>query len=230
MVSQAPAAIDVRGVHKSYDQGGSPVRALRGVDLLVGQSEFVGVMGPSGSGKSTLLNIIAGLESPMEGDVFVAGEGLIGRDEDELAEIRSRNIGIVFQFFNLLEALTARENVELAVLAAGGKRRAAETRATEMLDLLGLSQQANESPSVLSGGGRQRLAIARALANNPPVLLADEPTGALDSDGAYEILELLRRVHGEGRSILLVTHDPTVAAAADRVVHLADGKAVPGAG
>ena len=217
-------AVRVRGVRRTFTADLTPVRALRGVDLAVGQGEFLAVMGPSGCGKSTLLNLIAGLDAPTDGEVVLAGESLAGRDEDELARIRRRHVGMVFQFYNLLEGMTAVENVALAALAAGVPRRRAERRALELLDLLGLADKAAAYSGPLSGGQRQRLAIARALANRPTVLLADEPTGALDSAGGAEVLELFRALHADGQTILLVTHDAQVAAAAERVVHLHDGR------
>ena len=152
-------------------------------------------MGPSGCGKSTLLNLVAGLDVADEGEITIAGETVTGRNEDELARMRRRHIGIVFQFFNLLEGMTVLENVVLPAVIAGTKRRAAETRARDMLDLLGLADKARQLPGVLSGGQRQRLAIARALANEPTMLLADEPTGALDTAGGHEVLELFKRLH-----------------------------------
>jgi putative ABC transport system ATP-binding protein len=151
---------------------------------------------------------------------------LAGRDENELARMRRRHVGIVFQFFNLLEGMSVLENVALPAIVAGTKRKAAETRARDLLDLLGLADKAKAAPGVLSGGQRQRLAIARALANSPTLVLADEPTGALDSEGGAEVMELFRRLHAGGQSILLVTHDDDVAAAAERVVHMRDGKVV----
>ncbi len=175
-------------------------------------------MGPSGCGKSTLLNLVAGLDIADEGEITIAGETVTGRNEDELARMRRRHIGIVFQFFNLLEGMTVLENVVLPAVIAGTKRKPAETRARDMLDLLGLGDKARELPGVLSGGQRQRLAIARALANEPTLLLADEPTGALDSAGGHEVLELFKRLHADGQTILMVTHNDEVAAAADRIV------------
>ena len=169
-------AIEARGVYRTFEAELAPVRALRGADLSVGCGEFVAVMGPSGCGKSTLLNVIAGLDVPDEGEVLVAGESLQGKDANELAQMRRRHIGIVFQFFNLLEGMTALENVAMPALIAGIKRKAAESRARDLLDLLGLADKAKTVPATLSGGQRQRLAIARALANRPTVLLADEPT------------------------------------------------------
>jgi putative ABC transport system ATP-binding protein len=218
--------VEARQVFRTFEQDTAPVRALRGADLDIGGSEFVAVMGPSGCGKSTLLNIIAGLDVPDEGDVEVAGESLVGKSSSELAMMRRRHIGIVFQFFNLLEGMTALENVVMPALIAGSKRKPAETRARDLLDLLGIGDKARQAPAALSGGQRQRLAIARALANEPTLLLADEPTGALDSAGGEEVLELFTRLHGGGQTILLVTHDQPVADAAQRVVRMKDGRVV----
>jgi putative ABC transport system ATP-binding protein len=222
------AALVVRGVRKQFDSG-STVRALRGVDLELGYGEFIAIMGPSGCGKSTLLNLIAGLDTPSAGEVLLAGESVSGRNEDERARMRRRHIGFVFQSFNLLDGMSALENVALPAVIAGAPRRRADERARRVLDLLGLADKADTAPGVLSGGQRQRLAIARALANEPTLLLADEPTGALDSVGVREVLELLRRLHSDGQTILLVTHDEGVAAAADRVVAMRDGRFDKGA-
>jgi len=216
--------IEARGVRKTYESEGTPVRALRGLDMTMGEGEFVAVMGPSGCGKSTLLNLIAGLDAPTEGEIVVAGESLSEMDENDLARMRRRHIGIVFQFFNLLEGMSVLENVTLPAVIAGTKRRQAESRARDLLDLLGLGDKARSAPGVLSGGQRQRLAIARALANAPTLLLADEPTGALDSEGGLEVLELFRRLHAGGQAILLVTHDEEVAAPATRVIRMRDGR------
>src|SRR5262245_31859136 len=171
-MSDAPV-LTVRGVRKTFEAELAPVRALRGVDLDVAPGEFVAIMGPSGCGKSTLLNLVAGLDVADEGEIAIDGEVITGRDEDWLAKMRRRHIGIVFQFFNLLEGMTALENVVLPAMIAGSKRRAAESRARDLLDLLGMGDKASETPAVLSGGQRQRLAIARALANQPTLVLAD---------------------------------------------------------
>ena len=192
----------------------------------VPHGEFLAVMGPSGCGKSTLLNIIAGLDLPDEGEVVIAGESLAGMDENRLAIMRRKHVGIVFQFFNLLEGMTVLENVVMPAVIAGRKRKSAESRARDLLDLLGIGDKAKQAPGVLSGGQRQRLAIARALANEPTLVLADEPTGALDSEGGEEVLELFRRLHQGGQTILLVTHDQPVADAAQRVVRMKDGRVV----
>jgi putative ABC transport system ATP-binding protein len=223
-------ALQMRGVRKTFEAENAPVRALRGVDLDIARGEFVALTGPSGCGKSTLLNLAAGLDLADEGSIVVAGDEITGQGEDELALMRRRHIGIVFQFFNLLEGITVQENVALAAIIAGRKRRAAETRARDLLDLLGLADKAASTPGVLSGGQRQRLAIARALANEPTLVLADEPTGALDTDGGQEVIELLRRLHAGGQTILLVTHDNAVAEAAERVLRMLDGRISPDAG
>ncbi len=230
-MNEIPAALAVRGVRKTFEADNAPVRALRGVDLTVAAGEFVAVMGPSGCGKSTLLNLVAGLDVPDEGSISVADEEVTNRGQDDLARLRRRHIGIVFQFFNLLEGMTVVENVALPMIIAGLRRQMAETRARDLLDLLGIGGKAAAVPGVLSGGQRQRLAIARALANEPTLLLADEPTGALDSEGGAEVIELLRRLHTGGQTVILVTHDPGVAGAAERVVRMRDGRiidALPG--
>lgn len=219
-------ALQARGVRRTFEAELAPVRALRGVDLEVADGEFVALMGPSGCGKSTLLNIFAGLDQADEGEVEVDGLRIDERDENWLAKFRRHHVGIVFQFFNLLEGVSALDNIALPAILGGLRRRAAETRARDLLDLLGLGDRADQVPAVLSGGQRQRLAIARALVNEPAVLLADEPTGALDSEGGVEILELFRRLHGEGQTILMVTHSADVAAGASRVVRMRDGRIV----
>ena len=228
MESIAPErnALTVTGLRKTFEAENAPVRALRGVDLTVERGEFIAVMGSSGCGKSTLLNLVAGLDVPDEGEISVAGEAVTGRTEDDLARMRRKHMGIVFQFFNLLEGMTVLENVVLPSVIAGRRRKMAETRARDLLDLLGIGDKASAVPGVLSGGQRQRLAIARALANSPTLLLADEPTGALDSAGGAEIIELLRRLHASGQTIILVTHDPAVADAAGRIVRMRDGRIV----
>jgi putative ABC transport system ATP-binding protein len=216
----------VRAVYRTFEQDTAPVRALRGADLAVRRGEFLAVMGPSGCGKSTLLNLMAGLDVPDEGEVVVAGQSLAGMDENALAVMRREHVGIVFQFFNLLEGMTVLENVVMPAVIAGRKRRVAESRARDLLDLLGIGDKARQAPGVLSGGQRQRLAIARALANEPTLVLADEPTGALDSEGGEEVLELFRRLHQSGQTILMVTHDQPVADAAHRIVRMKDGRVV----
>jgi putative ABC transport system ATP-binding protein len=211
MMSESCPALVVRGVRKTFEAENAPVRAVRGVNLTIEAGDFAALMGPSGCGKSTLLNLVAGLDTPDEGEIAVAGELVTGRSEDDLARMRRRHVGLVFQFFNLLEGMTVLENVALPAVIAGRKRKMAETRARDLLDLLGIGDKAAAVPGVLSGG---------------TLLLADEPTGALDSEGGSEVIELMRRLHRGGQTIILVTHDPDVAAAAERVVRMRDGRIV----
>lgn len=221
----------IRGLRRTFEADLAPVRALRSIDLDVDRGEFVAVMGPSGCGKSTLLNLIAGLDIPDDGTIVIDEDEVTGRDTDQLARIRRRHIGMVFQFFNLLEDLTAVENVMMSAMIGGTSRRTAAVEARDLLDLLGVGDKADQYPAVLSGGQRQRLAIARALANAPTLLLADEPTGALDSEGGREIVELFRRLHvNEGQTIVMVTHSGEVAAGAGRIVTMRDGRIIEGAG
>jgi putative ABC transport system ATP-binding protein len=219
-------AVRVRGARRTFTAELAPVRALRGVDLDVAPGEFVAVTGPSGCGKSTLLNAIAGLDRLDEGTIEVAGQHVDGRDEDWLARFRRHHVGIVFQFFNLLDGVSAIDNIVLPAVLGGMRRKAAESRARDLLDLLGLGDRTEQVPAVLSGGQRQRLAIARALVNEPTLLLADEPTGALDSDGGLEVLELFRRLHDGGQTIVMVTHSLDVAAGADRQLQMRDGQVI----
>ncbi len=217
-------AVRVRDARRTFTADLAPVRALRGLDLDITTGEFIAITGPSGCGKSTLLNAIAGLDRLDEGTIEVDGERIDNRDEAWLARFRRHHIGIVFQFFNLFDGVTATENIVLPAILAGMKRKAAEARAHELLDLLGLSDRREQVPAVLSGGQRQRLAIARALVNSPTLLLADEPTGALDTDGGAEVLELFRRLHSSGQTVIMVTHSLDVAAGADRQVAMRDGR------
>ena len=219
-----PPAVRVRGARRSFEAESIPVRALRGLDLDVAAGEFVAVMGPSGCGKSTLLNVIAGLDQPDDGSIEVAGERIDGRDEEWLARFRRQHIGVVFQFFSLLDGVSVLDDLVLPGILGGLRRRAATSRGRDLLDLLGIGEHGGRAPSALSGGQRQRLAIARALVNDPDLLLADEPTGALDSDGAQQVLALLRRLHAGGQTLIMVTHAPEVAAAAGRVVWMRDGR------
>ncbi len=222
-MTESDLVVELRQVYRTFDNDTAPVRALRGADLTVRRAEMVAVVGPSGCGKSTMLNLVAGLDRADDGEVRMVGELLTGKSENDLAVMRRAHIGLVFQFFNLLEGMSVLDNVVMPALLAGLKRRPAEVRARELLDLLGLGDKAIQPPGVLSGGQRQRLAIARALANQPTILLADEPTGALDSEGGSEVLELFRRLHADGQTILLVTHDHEVAGAAQRVVRMRVG-------
>jgi len=227
MDTDVTSALRVAGLRKTFEAADDeqvPVRALRGLEVTVARGEFVAVMGPSGCGKSTLLNLVAGLEAPTDGTIAIDGEPIERLSDDELAVMRRRHIGIVFQFFNLLEGMSVQENVSLPMVVAGRARKQADTRAMDLLDLLGIADKAPKTPGVLSGGQRQRLSIARALANEPTLLLADEPTGSLDSAGGAEILGLFQRLHQGGQTIVMVTHDDEVAATADRIVRMRDGR------
>ncbi len=216
--------IELRSVTKQYRADGGGFTALRDVDLRIAAGEFVAVVGKSGSGKSTLLNLVAGIDRPTAGEVRVAGTALGGLDESLLAAWRGRNVGVVFQFFQLLPTLTVLENTTLPMdLCSTRSPRAARARAMELLEQVGIADQAGKLPSGLSGGQQQRAAIARALANDPPVLVADEPTGNLDSRTAAAVLDLLAATAGQGRTVLMVTHERDVVGLVDRVVTLADG-------
>ena len=218
--------LEARQLAKTYRSGGVDVLALRGVDVAVRQGEFVAVMGPSGCGKSTLLSLLGGLDRPTAGQVLLDGERIDERSETRLALLRRRQIGFVFQFFNLVPSLSVAENVELPVLLAGGSAAEARARRAELLDVVGLADKKALGPGQLSGGQQQRVAVARAVANRPRVLLADEPTGNLDTASARDVVTLLREAREDGQALLLVTHDARVAAAADRVVSMRDGLVV----
>jgi putative ABC transport system ATP-binding protein len=211
------------GLERIYDAEGVPVAALRGVDLAVAEGEFVSVMGPSGCGKSTLLHLLGGLDRPTRGEVHLGGRRVDQLSEAAWAILRRRQIGFVFQFFNLIGNLTVADNVELPGLLAGLSPREARSRRRELLADLAIEEVAGSVPNRISGGQQQRVALARALVNRPAVLLADEPTGNLDSQSTREVLELLRGHHERGQTIVLVTHDARVASAADRVIHMRDG-------
>ncbi len=213
----------VDGLAKTYSGEGVDVPALRGVDLEITPGDFVAVAGPSGCGKSTLLNLLGGLDRCSSGTIEFEGRRVDGLDETAWARLRRARIGFVFQFFNLVATLTARENVELPLLLVGHGRSDARRRADDLLERLGVADRADASPSHLSGGQQQRVALARAIANEPAVLLADEPTGNLDSRSAREVMALLREANEAGQTLVLVTHDPRIAAAADRVVTMRDG-------
>jgi putative ABC transport system ATP-binding protein len=218
-------AIEALGIVKVFGEGEGAVRALDGVDLVVQRGEMVAIMGPSGSGKSTLLHIVGALESPTAGTVAVGGVRFDGLDDQGLTRLRRDHIGFVFQFFNLLPSLTAEENVLLPGLIARRADAAVRARARALLELVGLGDRATHTPGELSGGQQQRVSIARALLLEPELVLADEPTGNLDTRSGREVLRVLRRLNrSEGRTILMVTHDVSAAAVADRVVFLRDGR------
>jgi putative ABC transport system ATP-binding protein len=219
-----PSVLSVRGLVKVYESGGVRVEAIRGADLDVGLGEFVAIMGPSGSGKSTLLHVLGGLEPATRGQVWLRGQRVDGLSAAKWAVLRRRHVGFVFQFFNLLSTMTVADNVELPSLLAGATPRQARKRREELLEELGITAKANTAPSRLSGGEQQRVALARALANEPSLLLVDEPTGNLDSANARDVLRLLHRAHVAGQTILMVTHDAKVAGLADRVISLFDGR------
>ncbi|MGW2387095.1 ABC transporter ATP-binding protein [Streptomyces sp. NPDC001658] len=215
--------IELTGVAKRYDSAGAP--ALGPLDLRVAQGEALAVTGPSGSGKSTLLNLVAGLDKPTEGAVTVAGQRIDRMGEHALARFRRERIGMVFQFFNLLDDLTVADNIRLPAQLTGTPRRRAAERAGELMELLGIHRHARAYPGRLSGGERQRVAVARALVNRPALLLADEPTGALDSASGQDVRELLVDLHRGGQTLVLVTHDLALAeACASRTIHLVDGR------
>jgi putative ABC transport system ATP-binding protein len=218
------AVIVTRNLHRDYDMGGEVVHALRGADLVVRRNEFVAIMGPSGSGKSTLMNLIGCLDSPTAGEYWLNGHRVSELGDDELARIRNKEIGFVFQTFNLLPRASALHNVELPLVYAGMGGRERRALATEALARVGLSDRMQHRPNELSGGQRQRVAIARALVNRPSILLADEPTGNLDSGTSEEIMGLFEALFREGQTILLVTHESDIAAHARRQVHLKDGQ------
>jgi len=216
---------ETREVRKTYGMNGIAVEAIRGIDLKVSPGEFVAIVGPSGSGKSSLLNLLGAMDSPTSGEVLFEGHSLAKLSDRQRTDLRSKHIGFIFQTFNLLPTLNAFENVEMAMRLAGVGRRERSERANQLLLSVGLSQRAKHKPRQLSGGERQRVAIARALANHPQLLLADEPTGNLDSKTGTEILELLRSICSEKRqTVILVTHDFRAASYADRVLVLRDGR------
>jgi len=215
--------IRVRGLRKEYRMGAETVHALQGVDLLIHRNEYVAVMGPSGSGKSTFMNMIGCLDTPSSGEYWLNGQPVARLDDDALAGIRNREIGFVFQTFNLLPRSTALENVELPLVYTGLRKRERRERAAEMLERVGLGDRMTHKPAELSGGQRQRVAVARALATRPALLLADEPTGALDTRTGEEIMRLFGELHAAGQTVMLVTHEPDIAAHADRVLLLRDG-------
>ena len=216
--------LEVRNIRKGYKLGKIQVPALRGITFNVNQGEFLAIFGPSGSGKSTLLHLMGGLDRPDEGEILIDGSNLQDLHDNELAELRLKKIGFVFQFFNLLPRLTALRNVELPLTVAGLPEKEALEKAEEMLKLMGLEARVDHKPSELSGGEQQRVAMARALINDPKIVLADEPTGNLDTKTGWELVELMRKLNKEkGQTFVMITHDPHIAETADHMIHLRDG-------
>jgi putative ABC transport system ATP-binding protein len=222
--------IDMRGIRKVYSMGRVELEALRGIDLQIGEKEFVSIMGPSGSGKSTLMNLMGCLDTPTSGEYFLEGQKVESLSPNELAEIRNKKVGFVFQNFNLLPYATAFENVEVPLIFGGTPTRKRRKRAMELLDRVGLGERADHKPTELSGGEMQRVAIARALANQPRLILADEPTGNLDTGSGKEIIELFEELGKQGHTIVVITHDHGIAKRTHRIVKLRDGLVVDGNG
>jgi putative ABC transport system ATP-binding protein len=220
------SAVEIRGLRKVFGAGPTRVEALVGVDLDIPIGQFMAVMGPSGSGKSTLLHLVAGLDRPDGGGIRVSGQDILALSDDAITLLRRRRMGLVFQAFNLLDALTATENVALPLIVDGVADREAQRRAERALERVGLAQRGRHLPKEMSGGEQQRVAIARALAIEPMLLLADEPTGNLDTHNGEQVMHLLRQLVNEGQTILMVTHNPAHAAIADRIVTLRDGHVI----
>lgn len=218
------AIIDLDDVKKIYKMGDTTVEALKGSNVEIQEGEFVAVMGPSGSGKSTLMNMIGALDTPSSGEVYVGDESISDLGEDELALLRSKKIGFIFQQFNLIPSMNATENVALPMLFRGVNKNERTERAEKILTRVGLGERLHHMPSELSGGQRQRVSIARSLANDPDIILADEPTGNLDSETGESIMDLLTELNEEGKTIIMVTHDENDAEYADRIIKIVDGK------
>ncbi|MDR9755973.1 MAG: ABC transporter ATP-binding protein [Thermacetogeniaceae bacterium] len=218
--------ISVSGLTKVFGSGDAAVHALRGVDLEIPEGDFVAVMGPSGSGKSTFLSILGCLERPSSGEYYLDGRDVNSLEDDELADLRNKKLGFVFQSFNLLPRHNVLRNVEIPLIYAGASREERRKRAQVLLEQVGLGHRLTHKPSELSGGEQQRVAIARALANDPLVIFADEPTGNLDTKSSLEIMEIFQKMHRAGRTIVMVTHEPDIAAYARRVIHFRDGEIV----
>jgi putative ABC transport system ATP-binding protein len=226
-VAEPAPVIRLDGVTKVYETGSFTVAALRGVSMTIDEGEYVAIMGPSGSGKSTLMHILGCLDVPSDGTYLLAGENVGGMHESQLASVRNRRIGFVFQQFNLLASLNAWRNVELPLTYAGVDRTARRERAIEALMRVGLGERVQHRPGELSGGQQQRVAIARALVGDPDLILADEPTGALDSTSARDVMALLAELHAAGRTVVLITHDSDVSDMAERTIRLRDGLILP---
>jgi putative ABC transport system ATP-binding protein len=223
MRNDPAAAVTAVDIHRDYSLGNTMVQALRGVSLEIVRGEYVSIMGPSGSGKSTLMHLMGCLDTPSSGRIFIEGQDVSEMDEEQLAAVRNRKIGFVFQQFNLLSRINILENVVTPLMYARISGKESRSRATEALERVGLADRLKHRPSELSGGQRQRVAIARALVTRPSIILADEPTGALDTHTGKTILELFRRINEDGKTVIVVTHDPEVGAACRRTIHLRDG-------
>ena len=218
--------IDVRNVYKIYNPGENEVRALDGISLTIEKGEFVAIIGQSGSGKSTLMNMLGLLDTCTSGEYYMDGIDVSNMTDDELSEIRNKKIGFIFQGFNLISSLTAKGNVELPLVYRGMKRADREKLSTQALEMVGLEKRMNHRPSQMSGGQQQRVAIARAIAAKPPIILADEPTGNLDSHSGRDVMKIIHKLHEDGRTIILITHDNGIAEEAQRVVRIQDGKII----
>ena len=223
--SNRKVVIDVRDVWKVYSTK-VQVEVLRGVSLSIGEAEFVAIIGPSGSGKSTLMHVMGCLQRPTKGQIVLEGINIAELSEDELAEIRAKKIGFIFQQFNLLPLKTAQKNVELPLVFQGASSTERTKRATELLEMVGLGHRMHHKPSQMSGGEQQRVAIARALVGNPTIIFADEPTGNLDTKSSREIMSILKKLNSEGKTLIVVTHDPEIASWADRTIRLRDGRII----
>ena len=215
--------IDIKGITRDFQLGSETVNVLKGIDLVINKGEYVALMGPSGSGKSTLMNILGCLDTPTSGSYILNGKQVSEMHDDELAEIRNKEIGFVFQTFNLMPRTTALDNVALPMVYAGFSKEERNKRATEVLSQVGLADRMDHKPNQLSGGQRQRVAVGRALVNKPSIILADEPTGNLDSKTSIEIMKLFGEIHANGNTVILVTHEEDIAAHAHRIIRLRDG-------
>ena len=215
--------IDIKGITRDFQLGSETVYVLKGIDLVINKGEYVALMGPSGSGKSTLMNILGCLDTPTSGSYILNGKQVSEMHDDELAEIRNKEIGFVFQTFNLMPRTTALDNVALPMVYAGFSKEERNKRATEVLSQVGLADRMDHKPNQLSGGQRQRVAVGRALVNKPSIILADEPTGNLDSKTSIEIMKLFGEIHANGNTVILVTHEEEIAAHAHRIIRLRDG-------
>lgn len=218
------SVITVNNLVKEYGSGAAMVKALRGVDLKIARGSFTCIVGPSGHGKSTLMHMLGGLDHPTSGSVTIDGQEIFQLGNKDLARLRAQKIGFVFQFFNLLQSLTATENIETALMLAGVPEEQQKKRAKELLQIVGLEEKANAKPGQLSGGQQQRVAIARALANDPPILLMDEPTGNLDSEAETEVMSVLETLNRQGKTIIFVTHSNEIAARAEHLILVRDGQ------